>query len=486
MGIESYSTTPASNNSAPPNGISGSDLPSALDNVQRQIMADVRSYVDTAEWFERVKTPTYVSATSFTIPGSYASIYHAGRRVKCYGSTMGTLYGTISSSSYSSPNTTVNVIMDGGSALTSNLSIVYLSSAAVSSASVPLFVSNPWPNLIAGGNSDLNPWQRGTSIVSPAGGAYTADLLRWDQSGSGAVTVSKDATPIASTLTGMKTDTMYKVTITTADASLASTDYYGLSMFVEGYDWLQVGHAYPLTLSFWFYGSLAGTYCVSFINSGGDRCYVAEYTITAAPQFVTITIPAFATSGTWNYVNGVGLRVHFSLGAGSNYVGAAGASSASYLCTSNQVNFMADNTYVFRISQIRLNPGPSPSTLSWEPLEQTRRRCMRRYQTSYNAGAAPGAVDTSGMMSAQSSTATTSIFNLNRSFPVTMLTVPTIAWYSPNTGDAIKIYNNRASSAVAVSSTTGTGTGCTGYPVLSSACVAGDSFFAHFTATGDF
>ena len=53
--------------------------------------------------------------TSFTINGSdVTAIYHAGRRIKLTASTPGTIFGTISSSSFSS-NTTVNVTWDSGS-----------------------------------------------------------------------------------------------------------------------------------------------------------------------------------------------------------------------------------------------------------------------------------------------------------------------------------------------------------------------------------
>jgi hypothetical protein len=52
--------------------------------------------------------------------------YTVGRRIRVYGTIMGTFYGYIVSSAYSSPNTTVTVVLDSG-ALTSNLSRVDLS-----------------------------------------------------------------------------------------------------------------------------------------------------------------------------------------------------------------------------------------------------------------------------------------------------------------------------------------------------------------------
>lgn len=48
MPVSSWSTTPASNNSAPPNGAPEGMAPSAVNDTMRQIMADVRTFYDGA------------------------------------------------------------------------------------------------------------------------------------------------------------------------------------------------------------------------------------------------------------------------------------------------------------------------------------------------------------------------------------------------------------------------------------------------------
>ena len=56
-----------------------------------------------------------MSGTAFTINGAdVTSVYHTGRRIKLIAATPGTIFGTISSSSFST-NTTVNVTWDSGS-----------------------------------------------------------------------------------------------------------------------------------------------------------------------------------------------------------------------------------------------------------------------------------------------------------------------------------------------------------------------------------
>ena len=67
---------------------------------------------------------TYVSGTSFTVATDLTLDFHAGRRVKTDCGVDGLQYGTIASSSYGAPNTTV--ILDAGSdTLTVNLTEVW-------------------------------------------------------------------------------------------------------------------------------------------------------------------------------------------------------------------------------------------------------------------------------------------------------------------------------------------------------------------------
>ena len=84
-------------------------------------------------------TPTYVNATSFTIPNDQTSDYHVGRRIKTT-NTGGTIYSTIITSAYTSL-TTITVINDSGT-LDSGLSAVSygLISAENSSISVEAVV----------------------------------------------------------------------------------------------------------------------------------------------------------------------------------------------------------------------------------------------------------------------------------------------------------------------------------------------------------
>jgi len=139
-----YDTTAANNTATGTGAVSVAEgmLPSNINNAFRSVMADIRQHYNAAEWIEYgdgagAYTATYASATSFTIDGTdVTSIYHAGRRVKVVASTPGTIYGTISSTSFST-NTTVNVTWDSGNLSSEAITSVHIGVLGKTNNSIP-------------------------------------------------------------------------------------------------------------------------------------------------------------------------------------------------------------------------------------------------------------------------------------------------------------------------------------------------------------
>ena len=140
--IKDYSTTQSSNTTLNTINIGEGMLPSNLNNALRALMKNTRDWFNDAQWIEYgdgdgTYTAAYASATSFTINGSdVTAIYHAGRRIKLIASTPGTIFGTISSSSFSS-NTTVNVTWDSGSLSSEAITNVYIGALSKTNNSIP-------------------------------------------------------------------------------------------------------------------------------------------------------------------------------------------------------------------------------------------------------------------------------------------------------------------------------------------------------------
>ena len=119
-GIKDYSTTALTNTEVGGVNIEEGMLPSTLNNALRAILVDVREWYNDSQWVvygdgDSAFTITYGSATTFTVDGvDVTTFYHVGRRVRAVGTTTGTIYGTISVTTFST-NTTVTVVWDSGS-----------------------------------------------------------------------------------------------------------------------------------------------------------------------------------------------------------------------------------------------------------------------------------------------------------------------------------------------------------------------------------
>jgi hypothetical protein len=74
MAVSDWSSTPASNNAAPPNGAPEGTAPSAVNDTIRQIMADVRTFYDSVTTLtQNAQTTNY----TLVIGDANKHIYHA-------------------------------------------------------------------------------------------------------------------------------------------------------------------------------------------------------------------------------------------------------------------------------------------------------------------------------------------------------------------------------------------------------------------------
>ena len=117
-GVGKYSTTASSNETVQSTNFAEGMAPSDVNNAARETMANMRSmYNQIGEGFveygdgDGEYTVTRSDADTITITSSanLTSIYYAGRPIRILDGGGNTVTGAISSSSYSSPNLTVNL-----------------------------------------------------------------------------------------------------------------------------------------------------------------------------------------------------------------------------------------------------------------------------------------------------------------------------------------------------------------------------------------
>lgn len=131
-----------------------------------------------SQWVASALTPTYVSATSFTLAGDQTSEFHAGRRLQLTTSLSGSIYGTIITSVYGAL-TTVTVLMDS-TAIDATLTVVNLSILRNDNAALPYCAfPNTGRNRFINGGMGIDQRNLGSAqtIIAAAALAYTVD--RW-------------------------------------------------------------------------------------------------------------------------------------------------------------------------------------------------------------------------------------------------------------------------------------------------------------------
>ena len=123
MPVSAFSTTASDNGNRLPSGTAVEGMsPSQINDSIRALMQCVREWYNEGEWIEYgngdgVVTYTRTGNNSLSIPANVVTQFHINRRVKVKDGQGNILYGRVTSSSYSSPNTNVNLEFDGGSIL---------------------------------------------------------------------------------------------------------------------------------------------------------------------------------------------------------------------------------------------------------------------------------------------------------------------------------------------------------------------------------
>jgi len=309
-------------------------------------------------------------------------------------------------------------------------------------------------------NGDMAISQRGTSFAAIATGVYSLDRYRYIKTGAMVHTITQDTDVPSLAQSGYLFRNSLRLNLTTPDTSIAAGDFASIQQYIEGYNWANLAQK-NMTVSFWVKATLPGTYCMSFVNTGNDRSYIAEYTISGAStwEYKTITIPASPSAGTWNYTNGIGLRLSWNLVAGTTYQTTAGAwQTGNFLASNNQTNGTNTGATDFRLTGVMLNEGTTafPFRLFGTGSQDEMVACERYYEKSYDYAFAPGSTAVNGFFqlagNANGNNFGTVFYKTRKR------SQSTVTYYNPVTGTSGELRNvttaaNAASSALEPSET---------------------------------
>jgi hypothetical protein len=318
--------------------------------------------------------------------------------------------------------------------------------------------------------------------VTPTANAYTLD--RWYYY-CGGVASKASVQRNAGSVTPPSGYSNY-IGLTSASAyAVAATDRFGIQQAIEGFNTADLawgtGNAKTVTLSFWVYSSLTGTFGGAITNDAGTQYYVYSYTITAANtwQQKSVTIPG-STSGVWRTDNGGGVYVQFSIGAGSTYLGTTGSwGSTLFFGPVGQTSIVGTNGATWYATGVQFEIGGVATPFEYRQFGTELALCQRYYEKSYDLTTAIGTVTQAGMSLGIRANGSA---GLSSGFRVSKCNTPTVTAYSPATGTSgqVRNYNTSADQAATVS-----GQGFNQFYAGSGTATVSDAIGLHWTASAE-
>jgi hypothetical protein len=235
-------------------------------------------------------------------------------------------------------------------------------------------------NRIINGDMRIDQRNAGAAVTIPAA-ALTYVMDRWAawEETDGAISVQRIADAPAGFINSAR------VTVTTADATLAATQNTSFRQLIEGFNAADLSFgtagARTFTVSFWVKSSLTGTFAGSIQNSDSTRSYPFSYSIAAANtwEYKTITVPG-DTAGAWLTNAGIGLALFFNMGTGSTFSGTAGAWVASNIISvTGSVNLINTLNATWQITGVQLEAGTVATPFAFRSHGEELALCQRYY-----------------------------------------------------------------------------------------------------------
>tara|TARA_B100000035_G_C21014590_1_gene561182 strand:- start:945 stop:2069 length:1125 start_codon:yes stop_codon:yes gene_type:complete len=270
---------------------------------------------------------------------------------------------------------------------------------AVTTAKIANTVNLGRRNVVINGNFHIA--QRSTSAVAAANNYNTVDRWKHFKNGAGAFTTQRVADH------PMGHGYSLKCQVTTADTSIAATDYAFTETNLEGQDCSSflygTSNAKDVTISFWCKSNKTGTYCVAlYKHAGAGTAYMyrKEYTISTANTWEKKTVTVSPTAGSTSLItaspasivndNGAGIQLVFGLTWGSNFHGTDDTwQTGGGYGTSNQVNWLDNTANNFYLTEVQLEVGDTATPFEHLPIGQQMELCQRYYYKENYTTAGP-------------------------------------------------------------------------------------------------
>ena len=281
-------------------------------------------------------------------------------------------------------------------------------------------------NRLINGDMRIDQRNNGASVTASTTGTdvYTVDRWSYYTTQTSKFTIQQNA----GSVTPPAGFTNYLGFTSSSAYNPISTDLIVGFQWIEGYNVADLNfgttNAKTITVSFWAYSSLTGTFAGSLVGTNGStfRSYVFTFSISSANTwtYITVTIPGDTTTFSYNTTNGQGLALCFNLGCGSNYQTTAGSwTSSNYYSVSGAQNIVATNGAKFYVTGVQLEVGSAATPFEHRhyglELSLCQRYCYR-----------PVGTDVHNWLSGSGGWGSTTNALIGGTFPVQMRATPSL------------------------------------------------------------
>lgn len=328
-------------------------------------------------------------------------------------------------------------------------------------------------NKIINGAMMIDQRNAGASVTIAATDIYVLD--RWLVSASQASKMSVQQN--AGSVTPPAGFSNYQGITSLSAYTVGAADQFRVEQLIEGLNTADLAwgtaSAKTVTISFWVRSSLTGTFGGGVSNSAENRSYAFTYSISVANtwEYKTITI-AGDTSGTWLTTNGIGVRLRFGIGVGTNFSGTAGSwGAANYISATGATSVVGTNGATWYVTGVQFEVGSVATPFEFRLYSQEMLFCQRYYWKTYAYATVPGTATGDGLLifTRWNDAGNTSFNSIQN--PAYMRTGPTVTAYNTNGGSGSWMDNGAVARTVTISyqaptsftvQTTGSGATTTG------------------------